>query len=246
MEMAKGPVCGCGTIERTVDKSFGAPFARKKQKLLASRQFCTFSGQSRMPTALPKLSLSLGQVAWAMSLGRLPAQKTLHQIRYLRLLGVPFESSRQGTGRGNRARYSFEHLIELSLGVAALHRGMAPKDVAGLLVGHRKNLRAIYRQAYREQPAAALDAPWVKARGRMVPILAHEIFLRLHDRFSEKPGEIDIIGPDEIARANEYFGLVEHRPGERARTLFPLSRLVLELVAWALVAPETPRGRQHR
>lgn len=199
-----------------------------------------------MLTTLPKLSLSLGQVTWAMSLGRPPEQKLLQQIRYLRLLGIPFESSRQGTGRGNRARYSFEHLIELSLGVAALHRGMAPKDIAGLLVGHRKKLRALYRQAYCEQPAAALGAPWVKARGRMIPILAHELFLRLHDRFSEEPGKIEIIAREEIAHATQYFGLAEHRPGERARTLFPLSRLVLELVAWALVAPEMPRGRRPR
>jgi hypothetical protein len=197
-----------------------------------------------MPKPLPKLSLTHGQVAWAISLGRQPEQRLLDQIRYLRRLGVPFEESELGTGRGNRVRYRFDHLIELGLGVAALRRGMAPKDITGLLVKQRKALRRFYREAYLDQPDAALNADWVKSRGQSIPLLANERFLRLHDRYSDAPGKIERMRQDEIADPSQLFSMVERRPGEKLRTLFPLTRLVLELVAWALEAPETRPGPQ--
>jgi hypothetical protein len=36
--------------------------------------------------------------------------------------------------------------------------------------------------------------------------------------------------------------MTERYPGETARMLLPLTRLVFELVAWALEAPETKPG----
>jgi hypothetical protein len=197
-----------------------------------------------MPKPLPKLSLTHGQVAWAISLGREPEQRLLDQIRYLRRLGVPFKESELGTGRGNRVRYRFDHLIELGVGVAALRRGMTPKDIAGLLVAHRKTLRQFYREAYLDQPDTALGADWVKSRGQYIPLLANERFLRLHDRYAEAPGGIERIRQDEIGDPSQLFSMVERHPGEKLRTLFPLTRLVLELVAWALEAPETRPGPQ--
>jgi hypothetical protein len=197
-----------------------------------------------MPKPLPKLNLSHGQAAWAISLGRPPEQKLLDQIRYLRQLGIPFEESELGMGRGKRVRYRFDHLIELGLGVDALRRGMTPKDITGLLVKQRKELRRFYREAYLGQPDAALNADWVKSRGQYIPLLGNELFLRLHDRYSAAPGKIERIRQDEIGDLSQLFSLVERRPGENVRTLFPLTRLVLELVAWALEAPETRPGPQ--
>jgi hypothetical protein len=43
---------------------------------------------------------------------------------------------------------------------------------------------------------------------------------------------------------SQVLGFDELYPGEKARTLVPLRRLVLELVAWALEAPETRPGPQ--
>lgn len=197
-----------------------------------------------MPTSLPKFNLTHGQVAWAISLGRSPEQKLLDQIRYLRQLGIPFDHAELGTGRGNRVVYKFDHLIELGLGVAALRRGMTPKEIAAFLVGHRKELRQLYRRAYRQQPAGAFDADWVKDRGRSVPLLSPETFLRLHDRFSDSPGKIERITQADTRDPKQLFRMVERYPGEQTRTLFPLSRLVIELVAWARIAPEIPPGRR--
>jgi hypothetical protein len=40
-------------------------------------------------TGIPKLSLSHGQVLWALSHGMPASQDTVDQVRYLRLLGCP-------------------------------------------------------------------------------------------------------------------------------------------------------------
>jgi hypothetical protein len=191
-------------------------------------------------TEIPKLSLSHGQVLWALSHGMPASQDTVDQVRYLRLLGVPFGSDDLGVGSGNRISYRFEHLIELALALFGLRRGMKPKDIAGMLVKNRAQLRRLYRQAFQEQPQAALKAEWVKSRGRIVPLLGDEIFLRLHDRHSEAPGKLEVLGPDQAVP----LGLAELYPGEQTRTLVPLTRLVLELVAWATEAPQTRPGPQ--
>ena len=75
-------------------------------------------------------------------------------------------------------------------------------------------------------------------RHMQVPLLGNEIFLRLHDRHAEAPGKIEVLGPDQVIP----FGLAELYPGEQTRTLVPLTRLVLELVAWAMEAPQTRPG----
>src|SRR5262249_802325 len=128
-----------------------------------------------MTTEIPKLSLSHGQVLWALSHGMPASQETADQVRYLRLLGVPFGRDDLGMGSGNRISYRFEHLIELGLALFGLRRGVKPKDIAGMLVKNRAQLRRLYRQAFQEQPEAALKAEWVKSRGRIAPILGDEI-----------------------------------------------------------------------
>ena len=46
----------------------------------------------------------------------------------------------------------------------------------------------------------------------------------------------------EIKDLSETFMLGEKYPGAKTRTLLPLTRLVLELVAWAAEAPEISPG----
>ena len=164
------------------------------------------------------------------------------QLRYLRRLGVPFKKSELGSGRGNRVRYRYEHLIELGVALFGLQRGMRPQEVAKFLTEHRKYLRTIYEKAFSEQPEPAIKASWVKSRGRIVPVLGDEIFLRLHDRYSNAPGRVEVLEQNEIKNLSEFFLLKETYPGEEARTLLPLTRLVLELVAWAKEAPEIKPG----
>jgi hypothetical protein len=185
----------------------------------------------------PSLTLTHGQVLQALSRGHTPEPRLIDQVRYLRLLGVPFRTSELGTGRGNRVQYHFEHLIELGVAVWAIERGMKPKEIAMILVERRTFLRKLYKKSFVNQPESAIDAAWVKSRGRLVPLLGDELFLRLHDRYSEKPGRIEALGLDEVESLRDFLLLAEKYPGEKARTLLPLTRLTLELVAWAREAP---------
>jgi hypothetical protein len=59
------------------------------------------------------------------------------------------------------------------LGVAlfGLQRGLAPREVAGILVDHRAELRRCYRDIVAALPAAAFEAEWAKSRGAVVPLI---------------------------------------------------------------------------
>lgn len=190
----------------------------------------------------PRFSLTHGQVLYALCRGLPPAAETIDRIRYLRRLGVPFTPAELGRGRGNRLRYSFEQLIELGVALFALGRGLAPRTAAEFLIGQRAELRKLYRKAFQDQPEAALEQPWVKSRGRIVPLLAEEVFLRLHDRYAEPQGTLDILQQAEVRELGDLVLLAERYPGEEARRLLPLTRLALELVAWAAEAPEKKPG----
>jgi hypothetical protein len=190
-----------------------------------------------MKTTMPLHTLTHGQVLWALSRGTSPDARLIDQVRYLRLLGVPFRKAELGTGRGNRVRYRYEHLIELGVAVWAIERGMKPQEVAKFLVERRKFLRQLYVKAFTDQPAKAIEAEWVKSRGSLVPLLGDELFLRLHDRYSQAPGKIEMLGSREIESLSDFSLLAEKYPGEKTRTLLPLTRLTLELVAWAREAP---------
>lgn len=195
-----------------------------------------------MASSKPALNLTHGQLLWTLGRGTPPAQRLIDQLRYLRLLGIPFAQGELGGGRGNRVRYRYAHLIELGVAVWALERGMKPREVATLLIEQRKPLRALYTKAFTDQPEAAITAAWVKSRGRIVPLLGNEIFLRLHDRYSEAPGKFEMLDQSEIKTLSDFFMLTEKYPGGQTRTLLPLTRLVLELVAWAREAPEVKPG----
>src|SRR5260370_39439402 len=109
------------------------------------------------------LSLTHGQVAWVLSRGLTPTAEVFDQIRYLRQLGVPFTKQELGMGRGNRIRYGFDHLIELGVALFGLRRGMAPREVAALLLQHRDELRQCYRDTPARPPPDAFRSERVKS-----------------------------------------------------------------------------------
>jgi hypothetical protein len=189
------------------------------------------------------LSLTHGQVAWVLARGQQPSALLLDQLRYLRQLGVPFSKEELGGGRGNRICYGFDHLIELGVALFGLQRGMAPREVAEILVEHRAELRRCYRDTAAALLASAFEQPWVKSRGAVVPIM-DEICLRLHDRYSERRGTFEVVPADGFAALMEIETITEKYPGGGVRTLLPLTRLVLEVVAWAREAPEIKPGRK--
>ena len=111
------------------------------------------------------------------------------------------------------------------------------------MVDHRAELRRCYRDIVAALPAAAFEAEWVKSRGRVVPLI-NETFLRLHDRYAEQPGSYALVPGDPLALLQQFATITERYPGGETRTLVPLTRLVIELVAWARAAPEIKPGRK--
>jgi hypothetical protein len=94
---------------------------------------------------------------------------------------------------------------------------MTPREVAGILVGHRAKLRRRYRDILAALPAAAFEAEWVKSRGAVVPIM-NETFLRLHDRYTERLGCFKLVAGDpfalltKLATVTERYGSTRTRP----------------------------------
>ena len=203
-----------------------------------------------MNAHIPPLALTHGQAVWTLCLGTLPAapqrQLVLDELRYLRQLGIPFDERTRGEGRGHRLRYHYEELVELSVALYALRRGVRPKDIRACLVRQRTQLHPLYRQALEEQPNQALEASWVKSRGQIIPCLSTQLFLRLHNRYSDTPGTFDVIGPDHAQGFGDLFGMRELFADGTPQVLVPLTRLALELVAWAREAPETKPGRKTK
>jgi hypothetical protein len=101
--------------------------------------------------------------------------------------------------------------------------------------GGKLSASAVYRGLY--------DDHAVKSRGAMVPFI-NESFLRLHDRFSERPGSFELVPGDSSDAFRQFATVTERYPGGELRTLLPITRLVLELLAWAREAPEIKPGRK--
>lgn len=203
---------------------------------------------------VPTWQLSHGQAAWVIAHGRNPPRRVLDQLRYLRQLGVPFAEAERQPGRGNRVFYRYEEVVEMAVAIFAIRHGMRPGEAAEFLTQNREDCRKLFREALEQLAAAALDASWIKSQGREIPIMANEIFLRLHDRYSERPGAYETImaeegagskaaKPDTAPGLESIFGLAERYPGEESRILVPLTRIALEVAALAREVPEIRPGR---
>ena len=192
---------------------------------------------------IPPLRLSSGQLLWVLNRGGGPDKRLRNEVRYLRRLGVPHREDKVGQGRGNRLFYGYEELIELGVAIHAMRHGAKAADAAKFLEGERAMLRKLFRDALAEIPDAALKDPWVKSRGRTIPFLAHDISLRLHDRYSSKPGTYEVIPPGGTAEFANMLSTREVFADGEDRLLVPLTRIAIELLAWALEVPDIRPGR---
>ena len=192
--------------------------------------------------SVPHLHLTHGQVAWTICEGRSPDPRTTDALRYLRQLGVPFTEDEVGVGRGHRLTYSFDHLVECALAMWAIRRGSKPRTAAGFVTAERTALRKLFHQHFRAMPDAALTAEWVKSRGRIHATDLDEQFIRLHSRHAER-GEIETMTMDQVLSYKASFGDMVERYDNEVHILVPVRRVMLEAVAWSLVAPVTPPGR---
>ena len=195
-----------------------------------------------MPNTLPNLSLTQGQLLWALEHGQKPEKLLKDQVRYLRQLGIPKNSANQVPGSGNRVRYDFHDLVELGLGVTALQRRFKPKDISAVLVDGREDMRRAIEMAWREMSDEQIRADWIKSRGTIVPLRMEDFYLRLHDRRSEAWGKVDIVLPGTMNPELEVFTPIEIFEDGEVKVLFPLQTLMLPWVAWALEAPSIRTG----
>lgn len=211
-----------------------------------------------MPAALPHLRLTLGQAAWVLSGGQPPSKRVIDQLRYLRQLGIPFGDEDPKPGRGVRAAYSYDHLVEMGVALFAVQRGMRPQDAAQFITGDRPALHSLFRRAFLEQPNEALlppaEDPWITqqkaelgGRWRAIQLTAlkeNDHFLRLHDRYSDQSGRCEMLTIENLPEGLAFGDYVEHYPDGRSYPLVPLSRLVIAWTRLALQAPPSKRGRE--
>lgn len=195
---------------------------------------------------IPRLALSLGQLAWSLNLGVEPPKRPLlNQLNYLRQLGIPFaKDDASAAGSGNRLTYGYDELIECGVALTAVQQNMKLADLEPVIVAPRNKLRRLYRKALQEQPELALQSPWIKKRGREIPILGQEILLILHDRYADRPGRIDIIADEDFDPIADFLNLAQGRGHKVGQHRIYLTRMVLQWTAWALEAPPTRAGRK--
>lgn len=194
---------------------------------------------------IPPLALSHGQVAWAINFGQAPPRAMLNQLNYLRQRGIPRgQGARSAPGSGNRLTYSYTDLVECGVALTAFQRGMKFVDLEKVFVKHRRLMHRAYRQALQDLPELAIEASWVKSRGREIPILGEEILLRLHDRHSERPGHVELleVSVDPIGEAFERLRQTEPNAALVTQRVLRLTCLALQWTAWALEAPAIRPG----
>lgn len=192
---------------------------------------------------LPDFELTHGQLLWAINYGREPDQRLRDQVRYLRTIGVPAAANEQARGPGSRITYDFFDLMEVGLAITALNLRCRPKDIAAVLVQQRKGMRATYTDVWRAIAEGALEADWVRRRQGI--LLQDEFYLRVHDRRSEKWGQIDLVGPEDVTEL-PMFEPIERFSVGPPKPLIPMMRLMIQWVAWAREAPPTKPGPAPR
>jgi hypothetical protein len=201
-----------------------------------------------MNLAVPRLHLSHGQLVWTLCLGQFPLppqqRHLVAQLRYLRQVDIPFREATRGRGRGNPLTYSYEEAVDVAVALKALRRNVQPHLVRTFLLNNRPVLRPLYRQALEEQPVGALETDWVKSRGSIIAVLEQEYFLRLHNRYSETPGRVELVPPGAAHRFEHVFSLQEHMADGTTVVNIPLTRLILDLVYWARRVPPIRAGRK--
>ena len=195
---------------------------------------------------IPKLQLSAGQALWVINQGRTPGPQLRNEARYLRRLGIPHDEDQVSQGRGHRLLYTYEDIVELGVALFALRRGMKPKDVAEAIKQDRASYRQIYREALADKPPAALAEEWVRSRGKIRPVFANDLHMRLHARMRDTPSRYEIVVPDINSLFDELFDVREVHTDGADFFLVPLTRLAIEYLAWALEAPVIKPGRTAR
>ncbi len=191
----------------------------------------------------PRLNLTHGQVLWALwyprwglPINEPPTGKFKADLLYLRKAGVPFPDEDRLPGSGMTLRYGFDELAELALAVELIDHGVKPGDVAAVLVGWRKKLRAMFRTAYehREELFEFEDPEVALGKG---------LYLELTIRYTRT--QPTITTPLRLLTPLEAANRLLTQEGSICTRLYvALSALLERVVEAAQEAPEVKRGRR--
>lgn len=195
-----------------------------------------------MPSLVPDLSLTHGQLLWAVSLGREPSEEVKDRVRYLRQLGIP-RPKPERIGKGHRLVYGFDDLALVGFGLLGLSEGFKPGALTEYLVDQRDGLLAAFRYVWTHLNENVLDEAWVKMRGRSMPLSAEPYYLRLHGRARGQMAGIELV-KGKGTETSPHLIPYEVIPGEAPEKVFIIEYWLPQWVAWALEAPTPRRGRK--
>lgn len=185
--------------------------------------------------------LSFGQVLYAISGSEHPSPVLVDRLRYLRRLGIPFAPN-ESQGSGHRMSYTFDHLFECGLAIAAQDM-LKPQEVQQIIVNHRADLRKVGRTTL-----ANLGEGWASILHRYDPGGAHDDRWRivLTDRHDPDPCNFYLMGMGDRKPGALVTKAIHQLPQSAPITgrHIALKPLVASLVFRAMQAPETKPGRQ--
>ena len=188
---------------------------------------------------IPNLDLTHGQALYALTLGQKPETAQINQLRHLRRLGVPFAEG-EGRGQGNQVRYDFERLIETGAAMFALRNHMPPRHIANWFAAKRNQFHKNCREAWRSLPEAAFDPKALEKRSFQVR--SDEIYLRLHDRYTQKPGMFDFAKAGDVVDVLKEGLVGERFDDQQFRPMLALKTSMMRWVYWAQKAPVIRTG----
>jgi hypothetical protein len=102
---------------------------------------------------LSSIALSHGQTRWLMNcldLSDGDEGAFNSYMKFLRRNGVPFSKGETPGGPGTNVSYDYYHLMELALALTLHRQAILKRDVVGLLVSMRKELRPLFQRAWLE------------------------------------------------------------------------------------------------
>jgi hypothetical protein len=164
-----------------------------------------------------------------------PTKEFMARLNYLRSHGVPFPPEAAAPGSGRSLIYGFDELAELALAIELTDRRAAPGDVAKLLVDHREELRAKYREAYwrRDEKWNLSEEEFGEAQGLII-----EITLRYTGDVLTV-SRLDLMTPPDVIR--RVFAM---RHAVCSGLFVNISALIDRVIREALEAPVVKRGRR--
>jgi hypothetical protein len=185
------------------------------------------SRRDALPERLPGIQLHHGSAMWLLAqLGFRGAasESTFYEyIKSLRKLGIPFERGEIGLARRGLAIYSYDHLMEIALGLTLRVYHVIPDSVLAGIIRYRGLLYRHYRRAYTDRHSG-IGAPVVAEVDGHATINMRGMFLDLQIDFSG--GKLVRFGPPNALSPAEALAIYAGRD-LAARAFLPLNLSLL-------------------